>query len=130
MITRRNPSSIHEPVGPYVHQIEISGEAKLLNLSGQIGMDLEKNIPATVEEQFKLALKNIELNLEEVNIPKKNITKLVLYFVDELDNRIRRDILLDFFGSFLPCCTLIYVKALASPEIKVEIDAWAVYQSK
>lgn len=127
MIIRRNPNSVHEPVGPYVHQIEISGETKLLNLSGQIGMDLEKNIPETVEEQFKLALKNIELNLKEAGIPKNNITKLVLYFVDELDSSVRSSILLDFFGEFLPCCTLIYVKALASPKIKVEIDAWAVY---
>lgn len=126
MITRRNPKNVHEPVGPYVHQIEISGATKLLHLSGQIGMDRENNIPAAVEAQFKLALENIGLNLEEANLPKKNITKIVLYFVDELSGDIRREILSDFFGEFLPTCTLIYVKALASPKIKVEIDAWAV----
>ncbi len=125
MVIRRNPKNVHEPVGPYVHQIEIPEKTKLLNLSGQIGMDLQKNIPATVEEQFKLALKNIDLNLQEVGVSRKNITKLVLYFVDELDSKARGDILLDFFGESLPCCTLIYVKALATPKIKVEIDAWA-----
>ena len=88
-------------------------------------MDLHKDIPETVKEQFKLALKNIDLNLQEAGVSRKNITKLVLYFVDELDSKARGDILLDFFGDSLPCCTLIYVKALATPKIKVEIDAWA-----
>lgn len=129
MITRRNPKTVHAPVGPYVHQIEVSEQTRVLNLSGQIGMDLENNIPETVEEQFNLALKNIELNLKEANIPKENITKITLYFAEELSRSIRGEILLNFFGEDLPCCTLLYVKALASPQIKVEIDAWVVFPS-
>lgn len=30
-----------------------------------------------------------------------------------------------FLGDHLPCMTMIYVVALASPALKVEVDAWA-----
>jgi len=41
----RNPKEIHQPVAPYVHQIEITGPQKWLTLSEQIGMEKDGTIP-------------------------------------------------------------------------------------
>jgi len=33
----RNPENIHQPVADYTHQVEVSGQARWLVMSGQIG---------------------------------------------------------------------------------------------
>ena len=50
----RNPETIHAPVGRYVHQIEVSGESRMLFLSGQVGKRPDGTVladaRATIEE--------------------------------------------------------------------------------
>lgn len=55
----------------------------------------------------------------------QDITKLVFYLVGDMDANRRKEIINDFLGEHLPCTTLMYVVALATPALKVEIDAWA-----
>lgn len=47
------------------------------------------------------------------------------YLVGEFDAESRKRIMGQFLGDHLPCMTMIYVVALASPALKVEVDAWA-----
>ena len=48
----RNPETIHAPVGRYVHQIEVSGEGRMLFLSGQVGMRPDGSVPEDPVDQF------------------------------------------------------------------------------
>lgn len=121
----RNPETVHAPVAHYSHQIETTGPQRFLTLSGQIGMAKNGIISKNPSDQFRIALENIQKNLEAANMSMENITKLVFYIVGEMDNEDRGDILLEFFQEKPPCTTLIFVSALASPNLKVEIDAWA-----
>ncbi|MDQ0207416.1 RidA family protein [Alkalicoccobacillus murimartini] len=121
----RNPKGIHEPVAPYVHQMEVTGANRWLTLSGQLGMDVHNDIPEDPINQLELALHNIKLNLEEANMGIEDLTKLVFYLVGNFDTEKRRQVVKDFLGDHLPCTTMIYVVALAAPSFKVEIDAWA-----
>ncbi|MFT9816800.1 RidA family protein [Lysinibacillus sp. NPDC056185] len=125
MKVARNPKDIHQPVAPYVHQIEVTGPQRWLTLSGQIGMAKDGTIPEEPLAQMKLALENIEKNLESANMEIQDLTKITLYLVGEINVDQRKQIINDFLGNHLPCMTLMYVVALASPAIKVEIDAWA-----
>ncbi len=125
MKTSRNPKSIHQPVAPYVHQLEVTGPNRWLTLSGQLGMSVNNEIPEDPIEQLKLALHNIKLNLDEAEMEITDLTKLVFYLVGEFDTDKRRQVVHDFLDGHLPCTTLIYVVALAAPQFKVEIDAWA-----
>ncbi|MEA0562871.1 MULTISPECIES: RidA family protein [Lysinibacillus] len=121
----RNPENIHQPVAPYVHQIEVTGPHRWLTLSGQIGMQPDGTIPEDAVAQLKIALENIRKNLENANMEVRDITKLVFYLVGDMEASQRKEIIGDFLGDHLPCMTLIYVVALATPSLKVEIDAWA-----
>jgi len=121
----RNPKNIHQPVAPYVHQIEVTGPQRWLTLSGQIGMDEDGTIPEDPLAQMKLALENIRKNLESANMEIQDLTKITLYLVGDINADQRKQIINDFLGDHLPCMTLMYVVALAAPSIKVEIDAWA-----
>ncbi|GAF65131.1 endoribonuclease [Bacillus sp. TS-2] len=126
----RNPDTIHQPVAAYVHQIEVSGPNRWLNLSGQLGMDLDGTIPDSPLEQLELALLNVKKNLAAAQMEIKDLTKLVFYLVGDFDIDKRRKVVTDFLDGHLPCTTMIYVVALAAPAFKVEIDAWACQEIK
>ncbi|WP_155593909.1 RidA family protein [Lysinibacillus cavernae] len=121
----RNPEEIHPPVAPYVHQIEVTGPQRWLTLSGQIGMETDGTIPEHGVAQLRIALENIKKNLDSANMEVQDITKLVFYLVGEMDASQRKEMISNFLGGHLPCTSLIYVVALATPALKVEIDAWA-----
>ncbi|AIK35881.1 endoribonuclease L-PSP family protein [Bacillus pseudomycoides] len=121
----RNPETVHKPVAPYVHQIEVTGPNKWLTLSGQLGMEIDGMVPDDPLEQLQLALDNIRRNLKAANMNVEDLTKIVFYLVGDFNAKKRRKIIGDFLGEHLPCTTMIYVVALAAPVFKVEIDAWA-----
>lgn len=125
MKVARNPKNIHQPVAPYVHQIEVTGPQRWLTLSGQIGMEEDGTIPEDPLAQMKLALENIRKNLESADMEIQDLTKIALYLVGDINADQRKQIINDFLGDHLPCMTLMYVVALAAPSLKVEIDAWA-----
>ena len=121
----RNPQNIHQPLGSYSHQIEITRNERLLVLSGQVGMREDGTIPDDPFEQIDIAFENILRNLQAANMDVKDIIKLTYYLVGEIDTAKRREIMLSKLQGHQPCSTLLYVAALASPMFKVEIDAWA-----
>ncbi|WP_427108988.1 RidA family protein [Lysinibacillus xylanilyticus] len=125
MKVARNPKNIHQPVAPYVHQLEVTGPQRWLTLSGQIGMEEDGTIPEEPLAQMKLAFENIRKNLESANMEIQDLTKIALYLVGDINADQRKQIINDFLGDHLPCMTLMYVVALAAPSLKVEIDAWA-----
>jgi 2-iminobutanoate/2-iminopropanoate deaminase len=122
----RNPATVHPPLGRYVHQVEVSGESRILFLSGQLGMATDGRVPADAVEQLGLALDNIARNLEAAGFEPTDLVKLTTYVVGEMDAAGRRTQLDRVLGTHLTASTLVYVAALASPEYKVEVDAWAV----
>ena len=121
----RNPQDIHQPVGAYVHQIEVRGRERLLVISGQVGMREDSTIPEDPIEQIEIALENIFRNLQAANMDVKDMIKLNYYLVGEIDTARRREVVTAKLQGHLPCSTLVYVAALASPQFRVEIEAWA-----
>lgn len=121
----RNPETVHKPLGGYSHQIEVQGNERMLILSGQVGMRQDGSIPDDPIEQIDLALENIFRNLEAARMEVKDIVKLTYYLVGEIDTATRREMVAAKLRGHQPCSTLVYVAALASPTLKVEIDAWA-----
>ena len=121
----RNPENVHQPLGSYSHQIEISGNERMLVLSGQVGMRQDGTVPDDPLEQMDIAFENIISNLQAANMGVKDIIKLTYYLVGEIDTAKRRELVVSKLQGHAPCSTLLYIAALASPVYKVEIDAWA-----
>lgn len=121
----RNPEAIHQPLAAYSHQAEVAPNAKWLVLSGQVGMGKNGVIPEDAVEQTGIALDNILLNLKAAGMDRKNLVKLVCYFVGSHDTGARRELMDSKLGGHQPCMTVLYVAGLANPSLKVEIDAWA-----
>jgi len=121
----RNPQDVHQPLGVYSHQVEISGNERLLVLSGQVGMRADGTVPDDPIEQIDVALENIFRNLQAANMGVKDIVKLTYYLVGEIDTAKRRELVASKLQGHKPCSTLLYVAALASPVYKAEIEAMA-----
>ena len=124
MKTYRNPNNVHKPLAAYIHQIEITSE-RMLIMSGQIGMLKDGSISDDPIEQLKVTLENIRKNLNAANMTINDIVKLTIYIVGEMEPNERRRILADYFKEIEPCMTLLFVVALGTPSIKVEIEATA-----
>ena len=125
MKTRRNPETVQPPLGGYAHQVELAGEARILALAGQVGMRPDGTLPESVEEQLREALRNVERNLEAASMTLRDVVKLTIYAVGELDRDARTAVLGDAFGDEPPAMTLVFVASLATPALRVELDAWA-----
>ena len=121
----RNPDTVHSPLGAYSHHDEVSGNAKWLIISGQVGRDKHGNIPEDVISQLEVALDNVLLNLEAAGMTSKNLVKLIYYYVGKHDTTQRRNVISQKFGEHHPCSTVIFISGLADEAYKVEIDAWA-----
>jgi 2-iminobutanoate/2-iminopropanoate deaminase len=121
----RNPESIHPPVGPYSHQVELPPGGRHLALSGQIGMRQDGRVPSSAAEQLELALTNVVANLEAARMTVRDLVKLTFLLVEEIDGPTRGGVIAKVFGDHRPAMTLVYVARLAAPPLKVEVDAWA-----
>jgi enamine deaminase RidA (YjgF/YER057c/UK114 family) len=121
----RNPQTVHAPLGAYSHQAEITGASRWLALSGQIGMRPSGGLPDDPIEQLGIALDNLTANLDAVGMEVRDLVKLTVYFVGDVDLQLRRRRILDWLGENRPCMTVMQVVALVMPQLRVEIDAWA-----
>lgn len=121
----RNPETIHEPVGGYMHQVEISASERMLIISGQVGMKQDGTVPEDPIEQLDLVFENILRNLQSAGMEMKDLIKVNYYLVGEWDTVKRRELVASKLAGHKPCSTLVYVAALASPIYKVEVEAWA-----
>ena len=121
----RNPQDIHQPLGSYSHQLEISGNERVLVLSGQVGMREDGTVPDDPLEQMDVAFENIFRNLRAASMDVRDIIKLTYYLVGEVDAAKRRELVVSKLQGHKPCSTLLFVAGLASPIYKVEIEALA-----
>jgi enamine deaminase RidA (YjgF/YER057c/UK114 family) len=121
----RNPGSIHPPLAGYSHHIELEQSERLLVISGQVGMTQDGQVPDDPGEQFDLALANVLRNVEAAGTSAQDIVKLTFYLTEPIDQARRAAILGQQLGDHAPCMTLLFVAGLATPRLKVEIDAWA-----
>ena len=124
-ITFINPSNAPKPAGNYSNVAFIPSRKKLLSISGQIGNDIDGNVAESLEDQYLLALQNIKLIVESQGGSKEDIAKITVFIIEEPEWDKIRSASNEFLPSPRPSMSLIYVKGLFRPEIKVEIEALA-----
>ena len=124
-IKKTNPKNVSPPIAAYHHVTVIPKEADLIVLSGQIGNDKDGILPKDIESQFANALANIKAILESEDVDVKNIFKINFWLTETIDRPFYIEKWTEFHNVNPPATTLAYVTALANPDIKIEIEAWA-----
>ncbi|MDT2814712.1 RidA family protein [Vagococcus carniphilus] len=128
-IIKRNPNTMPKPVGEYSHVTVIPKNSELYTFSGQIGNDLEGNIPVSHKEQVENTFKNIERALLSENLRAEHIVKVNIWSVEEIDWDHFDNVWHSFFETN-PSMTIAYISALGLPEIGIEIEILAAKPSE
>ena len=126
MNTLSNPNTVHTPVGKYHHMVKVPDNAEWLVISGQVGMDPAGKIAGGVREQAEQAFRNVVACLEANEMGREDLVKFTIYLTDSRfigDYRAARSAIIG--DEIQPASTLLIVSGLASPDLLVEIEAWA-----
>ncbi|WP_037286661.1 RidA family protein [Saccharibacillus sacchari] len=124
-IIRSNPSSMPAPVGNYTHITKIPRGAELFVTSGQIGTDLEGNIPSDFNQQAQNTFANIRSVLQSEDLNSSHIIKVNVWATEKIDWDFLYAEWDKLFGTDYPAMTVGYLSELGLPEIKLEIELWA-----
>lgn len=119
-----NPEGVAAP-SFYSHGVEVEAGSRMVFVSGQVGVGPDGMPGDGIGEQTKIAIANLNAVLAGAGMDASDIVKTTIYLTDESH--------FEGFaaagGPLLPqpaaATTLLYVKALASPALLVEIEAVA-----
>jgi 2-iminobutanoate/2-iminopropanoate deaminase len=129
MLRAFNPPNIAAPASRYSHCVEVTGAARWLYISGQVGVTPDGAVRDGVSAQLDQCFANIDAALHAAKMTKENLVKLTIYVTaggaDSLTAyRTRRDHWLGPHGH-APAGTYVVVSELASPKFLVEVEAVA-----
>jgi enamine deaminase RidA (YjgF/YER057c/UK114 family) len=121
------PASIRAPFARYSHAVEVPPGARLLVLSGQLGVGPDDIAPEGAEAQAALCFANIAAILAEGGMTPADIVRFNAYVTgrEHLPGYMKAR---DAFIADLPvppASTLMIVSGFARPEFVVEVEALA-----
>ena len=124
-ITKHNPSELFPQYRNYSHAVEVSGDSRLLFISGLNGYLADgKIMPDSFEEQGEIIWGHIGVILKSAGMTYDNIISLRTYLsspeYDEPNVKLR----MKYLGNNQPTLTVICCQLL-EPKWKLEIEAVA-----
>ncbi len=121
-----NPSTVHKPLGRYCHTTLVPADARWLVLSGQVGINPKGQLATGIRKQTEQTFRNILACLRAQGMRKKDLVKTTVYLTDSRFTDSYRQTRSKVIGDeTLFTSTLVIVDGLASPDILIEIEAWA-----
>lgn len=112
------------PIGPYNQAIEVTG-ARMLFISGQIGMTADGTMPDDIEAQARQVCANLLAVLKAAGMEARNLVRTTIYLKDLNDFNTVNRIYDEMVGDEPPARSTIQVSRLPKDAL-VEIDAIAV----
>jgi reactive intermediate/imine deaminase len=111
----------------YSHGVRVGNT---IYVSGQVGWDRDGNVvgPGDIKAQARQAIENIRSVLAVTGATLDDVVKVTMYVTDMALAPLAREVRQEYFTKFPPASTGLEVKALATPELLVEIEAIAVVE--
>jgi enamine deaminase RidA (YjgF/YER057c/UK114 family) len=120
-----NPASIAPPFSKYSHGVESAAGARILQISGQVGVAPNGSVPTSFAEQAELAWQNIEAILAGAGMGIRDLVKVTTYIVDRANLPVSREVRDRHLKGHPAAATLVVVAGLANPAWEIEIEACA-----
>lgn len=122
---KHNPSELFPPYRNYSHAVEVSGEARLLFISGLNGYLADgKTMPDSFEEQGEIIWRHIGVILKSAGMTYDNIVSLRTYLSSPEYDEPNVTLRMKYLGNNHPASTVICCQLL-DPKWKLEIEAVA-----
>jgi enamine deaminase RidA (YjgF/YER057c/UK114 family) len=119
------PAAIAPPLARYSHGIELPPGARLVLVSGQLGVKTDGSIPPDAEAQAEACFANIAAILEEAGMTLADIVHLRAYVTDRAHLAPYMAVRDRKFAARPPASTLLITGGFSRPEFLVEIEAIA-----
>ena len=122
------PRGMAAPSGPYSLATLATG-TRVLSISGQIAHGPDGAIVGGDDagEQARQCLRNVDALLAAAGAGRTDVVRVGIYLTDMADRAAVARAREEYFGEYRPAATLVQVVALVTPELKVEIEATAVF---
>ncbi|PJA60656.1 MAG: enamine deaminase RidA [Rhodobacterales bacterium CG_4_9_14_3_um_filter_71_31] len=120
-----SPPSIRPPFARYSHGVEVPPGARLVAVSGQLGVGPDDRAPEGAQAQALLCFANIAAILAEAGMTLADVIRLNAYVTERehmAGYMAARDAVV---GDPAPASTLMIVGGFTRPEFVVEIEALA-----
>ena len=125
MNRRLNPDTMPAPASRYSQLVEVPANARLVVLSGQVGLHPDGSTPAGFEGQADQVFANIMAGLAAVDMGPADLVRLNSYVTRAEDVGKLRAIRDRHMAGHQCASTLVIVAGLAAPGWLVEIEAIA-----
>lgn len=121
-----DPPTVAPPVGLYSHAVEVPPNARLLFISGQLGLLEDGSLADGIEAQTEAAWRNVIHILESADMGLSDLVKVTTIVANQSDVPVTRAVRRRFFpGDEHPASTMFVVAALGHPTWLLEIEAVA-----
>ncbi|NOK62034.1 MAG: RidA family protein [Chloroflexi bacterium AL-W] len=121
-----DPFPVNDPYhGIYVYGVETCAGARVLHISGQVGVSEDGVLPADFYGQCKQAILNVEAVLREADMTLSDIVKMSFFLVRREDMDILVEVRKELLDGVRPAITTLFVAGLVSPDWLVEVEVVA-----
>jgi 2-iminobutanoate/2-iminopropanoate deaminase len=116
------------PTGPFAPAVLATG-TRVLSISGQIADGADGQIVGGDDagEQAGQALRNLDALLVAAGAQRTDVVKISVFLTDIGDRAAVAAARAEYFGDHKPAATLFAVSGLVTPQLKVEIEATAIF---
>lgn len=126
-----DPHRLFDSRPVFSHVATSTGPSRIVATAGQVGADENGKVPEDLDEQIALAMRNLGRCLEAAGATVTDVFKMVYYIVDYDPNKRRHTKhVRAFLNGHRPATTLVPVPALANPEFRFEIEAYAAVRQE
>jgi 2-iminobutanoate/2-iminopropanoate deaminase len=111
-----------KPVSHYCHVVRAD---RHVWVSGSVGMQDDGSVPDSTVEQFRIAMASIDTCLRQAGAQARHVVKVTVFMTDISERPLINPLRIEYFGENRPASTLVEVRALVDPRLRVEIEAVA-----
>ncbi len=122
------PVTYHDPFDGKLGFALASHHNGLIYASGMTGFEPDMTVPDGIEDQMRLAYRNIAGILEHYEATLEHAVEQIVFFVGDAAEAVEAfdRVSTETFGTKPPPCTMIGATALVDPRYRVEIKVTAV----
>jgi len=113
---------IREPVSHYCH---VTRAGPHVWVAGIVGEEADGSIPEDVVAQFDAAIATMDQCLKAAGAGAEHVVKVQVFMTDITERPKINPRRIAYFGDNLPVSTLVEVRGLVDPRMKVEIECQA-----
>lgn len=107
------------------HGVEVPAGARLMFTNGQVGTKPDGSTPEATADQADVVFGRLKAILEAANMTLGDVVRFDVYLTNQADVKTFVEVRDRFMGDHKPGATLLVIKGLARPELKIEIEAVA-----